>query len=219
MQDVDTVANGIRTISLRILGTDQAKKELQEIGGEIDDYVGQTISKKRSTIKEFTSTEKNKEGVDILDEQGNYRKVYDILLDISKVYKDIQEQDKKSGTNKAQALLETLGGKTRANVVASIISNGDILEAVKSSSEDSEGSAQAELEKYLDSIEGRMTQLKTDIEEFWSVALKSDVVKGFVSLLDKCLQTITGIVEKTGALPAILGVIFPMLLKNVDTLG
>ena len=42
--------------------------------------------------------------------------------------KEIQEEDQKAGTNRAQALVEQLAGKNRSNIVASILQNGDILE-------------------------------------------------------------------------------------------
>ena len=48
---------------------------------------------------------------EVLDSNGNLRSTYDILLDISKVYKEIQEEDKKYGTNRASALVETLAGE------------------------------------------------------------------------------------------------------------
>ena len=38
-------------------------------------------------------------------------KIYEILLGIAKVYKEIQEQDKKLGTNHATALVEELAGE------------------------------------------------------------------------------------------------------------
>jgi len=80
------------------------------------------------------------------------------LLDISKIYKEIQEEDKKAGTNRAQALVETLGGKNRSNIASSILLNGDILEQVYNASKnESTGSAQKELNTYLDSVEGKTT--------------------------------------------------------------
>ena len=82
-------------------------------------------------------------------------KVTDWLLGISKVYKEIQEQDKKLGTNHAAALIEELAGKNRSNIASAILQDPTQLEAVKKSSEEALGSAQKELDSYLDSIDGR----------------------------------------------------------------
>ena len=84
----------------------------------------------------------NYQGFDILDSNGNYKNTYEILLGIAKVYKEIQEQDKKLGTNHATALIEELAGKNRSNIASAILQDQTQLEAVKKSSENSKGSAQ-----------------------------------------------------------------------------
>jgi TP901 family phage tail tape measure protein len=155
IQDVDSVSTGIRTVALRIMGTEVAQDELKNLGEEIDNYVTMTSSKKRDIIKKYTATASNKEGVDILDENGNYKNVYNILKEIGELYEEIQEEDKKFGTNRAQALIEELGGKNRSNVVSAVLSNYQLLEEVKNTSLTSEGSAQDELNKYLESLEGK----------------------------------------------------------------
>ena len=92
--------------------TEEAKASLEELGEEVDDYVVQTKSKTDEIIRNFTAVASNAgKGVSVLDSNGNLRSTYDILLDISKVYKEIQEEDKKYGTNRASALVETLAGE------------------------------------------------------------------------------------------------------------
>lgn len=100
---------GIRTISLRIAGTEEARNEIADLGEDIDDYVVRTKSKTDQIIRDYTAVASNNyKGVSVLDDNGNLRDTYDILLDIAKVYKEIQETDKKAGTNRANALVETL---------------------------------------------------------------------------------------------------------------
>lgn len=150
----------IRTISLRISGTEEAKDEIQDMGEDIDDFVVRTKSKTDSIIRDYTAVASNAyKGVSVLDANGNLRNTYDILLDIAKIYKEIQAEDKKNGTNRAQALVETLAGKNRSNIAASILQNPEMLEEVYEKSKDSAGSAQQELDKYLDSITGKVTKL------------------------------------------------------------
>ena len=47
LQDINTVSSGIRTVALRIMGTEEAKSELEELGESVDDYVVETKSKKQ----------------------------------------------------------------------------------------------------------------------------------------------------------------------------
>jgi len=108
-QDMSKTSAGIRTISLRIAGTEEARNEIADLGEDIDDYVVRTKSKTDQIIRDYTAVASNNyKGVSVLDDNGNLRDTYDILLDIAKVYKEIQETDKKSGTNRANALVETL---------------------------------------------------------------------------------------------------------------
>ena len=156
IQDADSVSAGLRTISLRLVGTEEAEEELSAMNEEVDAFVKQTNSKKQQIIKDYTAVASNNyEGFDILDENGNYKNTYDILLGIAQCYKEIQEQDKKLGTNHAVAIVEELAGKNRSNIASAILQDPTQLEAVKKSSEEALGSAQKELDSYLDSIDGR----------------------------------------------------------------
>lgn len=79
---------------------------------EVDAFVKSTNSKKQQIIKDYTAVASNNyQGFDILDSNGNYKNTFQILLGISKIYKEIQEQDKKLGTNHAVALVEELAGE------------------------------------------------------------------------------------------------------------
>lgn len=72
------------------------------MGEDIDDFVVKTKSKTDQIIRDYTAVASNMyKGVSVLDANGNLRDTYDILLDISKVYREIQEEDKKAGTNRA----------------------------------------------------------------------------------------------------------------------
>lgn len=194
LQDADAVGTGLKMISLRILGTKEAKDELAELGEDVEDFVVQTKSKLADTIRNFTAVASNDyKGINILDDNNNYRSTYEILLDISKVYKEIIATDKQAGTNHAQALLEVLAGKNRSNVAASILKSPDLLESVYNSAHNSEGSAQEELDKKLESIEGHINILKNAWEELWQ---SDDWRKSINGILD----TITAVLQKIGRL-------------------
>lgn len=155
LQDPESVAAGLRTIQLRIVGTEESKEQLAALGEDVDDFVVQTQSKLRESIMNLTKVASNDfEGFDILDENGNYKEFYDIMLGLSEIYGEIQEQDRQLGNNAATALIELIAGKNRSSVAASILSNPELLQESYETALDSAGSAQEELDKYLDSIEG-----------------------------------------------------------------
>lgn len=208
IQDADSVSAGLRTISLRLVGTEEAEEELSAMNEEVDAFVKATNSKKQQIIKDYTAVASNNyQGFDILDNNGNYKNTYEILLGIAKVYKEIQEQDKKLGTNHATALIEELAGKNRSNIASAILQDPAQLEAVKKSSEEASGSATKELDKYLDSIEGKIAKLQNRVQEFWATAINSDSLKVGIDFLTNIVKLGTGFVDTMGTLPTILGTI------------
>lgn len=217
IQDADSVAAGLRTISLRLVGTSEAEEELSAMNEEVDAFVKATNSKKQQIIKDYTAVASNNyQGFDILDDNGNYKNTYEILLGIARVYREIQEQDKKLGTNHATALIEELAGKNRSNIASAILQDPDQLEAVRKSSEEAFGSAEKELDKYLDSIDGRLQQLTNKAQELASVAIDDDLIKNGITLATKFLDLVTNIVDKMGLIPTLAtGIGAALSLKNV----
>ena len=191
----------LKMISLRILGTQEAKDELASLGEDVDDFVVQTKSKLDETIRNYTAVASNNfEGISILDDNGNYRSTYEILRDISQVYQEILETDKKAGTNRGQALLEVLAGKNRSNVAASILSNPELLTSVYDSAQNAEGSAQRENEAYLESIQGHLDRLKNSWENLWVSENNREVINFFLELA----QSVLDAANEFGALNTLL---------------
>lgn len=206
VQDPNSVGAALRTISLRLRGT--STEELEEAGEDTDGAIT-SKSKLRSKIKGYT-------GIDILTDSGAYKSTYEILLEISKVWDSLTDMDR-------AGLLEMIAGKTRSNTAAAILSNTKDLEKAYESAMKAEGSAYAENEKYLDSIQGRIDLFNNSVQTMWNNALDSDVVKGVVDFG----TTLIKIVDTIGLIPSIittigLAKIIPSILKatmHVDTFG
>lgn len=114
------------------------------------------------------------------------------------------------------ALLELIAGKNRANTAMAILSNTKDLEDAYVQSLEAEGSAYAENEKYLDSIQGKIDQFTNAVQTMWSNTLDDSVVKGFVSFGTKLVK----IIDKIGLIPTLLSAIgitkvLPSILKVV----
>lgn len=215
-QDPSKVGAGLRTISLRLVGTEEAKQELSDLGEETDGMIT-TVSKLKDTIMDATkAASSDGKGFDILDSNGNYKSTYEIMQGLADLYDNIVKKDKELGTNNLNLLLETIAGKNRANIAASILQNGDMLRSVYKDAQNSEGSAEKELNSYLDSIDGKMAQLENRTQEFWFKVIDSETIKNGIDLLSTLLKGATDFVDTVGLLPTILtGIGAALSFKNV----
>lgn len=166
--------------------------------GESTDGMITNTSKLRDQVKELTNIN-GSGGVDILTASGEYRDTYDILVDIAEVYDDIIATDNK----KAAGLTELLAGKHRANVLSSILQNPEDLKNAYEMALDSDGSAMAENEKYLDSIQGKMDQFTNQLQVMWMNTFDSSLVKGVIDLGTGLLK----VVDTIGLFPSLLGAV------------
>lgn len=212
LQDPLTVGQSLKTISLRLNGT--SVEDMQEAGEEIDGLIS-TTSKLRQTIMDLTKVKSNGyTGFDILDDQGNYKSTFEKLSGLAKVFKEIREEDKKMGTNRESALLETIAGKTRAATAASILDNFEVLQNVYKDSLQSEGSAQEELDKYLGSINGKVEQLQNRLQELASVTISSDWLKSLVDLGTSAVKIVTSLSKEFGGLNLIISGITALFAQS-----
>ena len=199
VQDPDKVGAGIRTIALRLTGTEAAKNELAALGEDVDDFVVTTSSKLDQKIKDLTKTQ-NSFGVSLLDTNGNYRSTYEVLLDIAKVWDQIAKEDLATGENRQNALLEMMAGKNRSNILASILQSPEILEEAYDAALNSEGSAIKENEAYLESIQGHLTQIKNLWDELWVNEHNREIINFFLDFAKGVLEA----ANEFGALKTLL---------------
>ena len=185
IQDYSKVSAGIRTVSMRITGA--TSEELEKAGEDTDGLI-ETTAKLEDQVKSLTAVN-GKMGISLLDANGNFRSTYDILLDIAEIWDEIGEQDKLDGNNRQNVLLESLAGKNRASILAAILQNPDILKSVyETSSYESNGSAQQELEKQLESISGHVAKLQNQWQNLWAETANRDVINWFLDLATSILK-------------------------------
>lgn len=166
-----------------------AKTELEDAGEEVDDMITST-SKLREMILGMT-------GVDIMLNENTFKSTYQILKEIAPAYKELSDIEQAS-------LLETLAGKNRANVLASILQNADVLENAYTTSINSAGSATKEYETYLDSIEGKLNSLRANYEVLSEDILNSDLIKDGLDIANDFIETIDKLIDGGNALMPIL---------------
>lgn len=101
-------------------------------------------------------------------------------------------------------ILEKIGGKHNANVAMSLLSNFQTAEEVLQKTADASGSALAENEKYLNSINGKIAQFQSAFEGLSAAVVNSEIVKGVVSFGTNAIHVLTNIIDKFGALKTAL---------------
>ena len=173
LRDSNMVANGLKTISMRIKGLADENGELA-VGLE-------------DTVKILT-------GVDLKDPNNEFRSTYDILKDIGEVWNDLSDLDKAT-------LAEDIAGKNRANVFSAIMQNAEQLENAYNTLKDSAGSAEKEQEAYMDSLSGRIIALKESFTAITMQMVNSDFLKDFISSLTTGVNAVSGFIDTFGAMP------------------
>lgn len=194
LQDPNSVGSALRTISLRIRGTKVSV--LEEMGEETDGVV-ESISKLQSKVKALS-------GVDILTDTGAYKDTYTIIKEIAQVWDKMNDIDR-------AALLELLAGKNRSNAMAAMLTNLEDLEGAYESAMKAQGSAEAENEKYMNSIQGKIDQFNNALQTMWSSELDSGFVKGIVSIGTWLVK----LIDTLGLFPSILATIGTVKLGKI----
>lgn len=203
IQNPETVGTALKTLTMYLRAS---KAEAQEAGEETEGMAN-SVAELQESILTLTNGK-----VDIMADANNFKSTYQIMKEISEVWGSMAEVDQ-------AALLKLIAGKRNANVVTSLITNfKDAEEAMKVASE-ATGSATAENEKYLDSIEGRKAKFKATFESISADVFESDFLKGVITSLTTILDLADKIISNVGTLPTLIGTISAALsFKNVGEL-
>lgn len=139
-----------------------------------------------------------------------FKSTYSILQDISKVWDSLTDVSRAN-------VLEMIAGKRNANVAASIISNFSEAEKVLETSMNSAGSAVTENEKFMNSLQGKLNELKATAESFSTSFLNSDMLKAGIGFLTNILSIVNNIAKSGAGFPALIASIAAGLsaLRNV----
>ena len=210
-QNPESVGTGLKTMALRLRST---KTEIEQMGEDAEG-AAENVSKLREQVLALT---KNK--VDIQIDENTYKSSYEILLEISKVWNELNDISQAS-------LLEQLFGKRQANVGAAILENGELLQQVYETAENSIGSATKEQERFSKSIQYSINSFKAAYQTLASDVVGSKFVKEIVDLGSEIIKGLDFIITKTGILQGLLVgfgslAIFktiPALVNQIKTLG
>lgn len=199
-QNAEQAGTAINVVSLRLRGM---KGQLEEIGEEVDEKV-ESISKMQTHILNLTNGK-----VNIFKDNGDFKSTYQIFKEIDAVWKDLTD------TSRAD-LLETIAGKQRANAIAALLNNFSQAEKAMQAASNAEGTAAAENEKYLKSMQGRIDSMKASAQALSNSFVSSDLLKGLISGASTLLNITDELIKNFGALPTIITAVTAALsFKNI----
>ena len=191
VQNPEIVGTTLKTVSMYLRST---KADL-EAAGESTEGMAETTSKLRDSLKALSHGK-----VDIFDEvTKQYKSTTDIIIEMGKAWDSMSDKEQ-------AAALELMGGKRNANALSSLIENYQEIEKVINTVSRASGSAESENQKYLSSINGRLTELDASFQALSQDVLSSDLVKTGVSFLTSIVKLLDQIVNLTGAIPLGLGI-------------
>lgn len=184
VQDPDKVGTTLKTVSMYLRA---AKTEAEE-AGEATDGMANSMSELREDILALTGNK-----VDIQLDENTFKSTYQILKELSGVWHEL--------TDISQAnILEMVGGKRNSNVVSALLENFSVAEKAITTSANSAGSALAENEKVLESIQGKLNIMKATFETLSQNFIGSDLVKFVVDMGTGMMEVINGILKVVDAL-------------------
>lgn len=171
-----------------------AKTEAEE-AGESTEGMANSVSELRGEILALTGGK-----VDIQIDEDSFKSTYQIIKELSEVWGELTDISRAN-------ILEMIGGKRNSNVVSALIENFQLAEDVMKSSANAAGSATAENEKYLESIQGHIDVLKASFETLSTDLINSNLIKFLVDAGNGIINLLDSATRLHLLLPAILATI------------
>lgn len=182
VQDPTVVGTALKTISMRIRG---AKTEMEDAGLETEG-MAESTAKLREEIMALSD-------VDIMLDKNTFKSTYQIMEELAAKWEDLTDIQQASIT-------ELIAGKRQGNIVASLMTNFDVAQDALKTSLNSEGSAMTEHEKWMQSLEAKINQLKAAWQGLSQAFMSSDFLKASLDILIKFVETLTKLVDTFGTL-------------------
>lgn len=139
-------------------------------------------------------------GISIQDQNGELRSTFDILNDLAAVWDQLSSKQK-------QYFGEKVAGNRQVKTLNAIMQNWDVVADTIGKATNAEGEALKGNEMYMESVAGKMTQLKSAFQELATTTISSDFVGVFVDLGTALTKAITSAGGLVPILTTILGII------------
>lgn len=198
VQDPQKAGDALNTIVLYLRA---AKTEAQNAGIETEGMAN-SVTELRNNILLLTGDK-----VDIMSSDTDYKSTFQILKEISSVWDNIAAVDQSE-------LLRLLSGQGQAGVTQNLLQNFSNAESAMTAAGNSSGSALAENEKHLDSINGKISQFQTAFQKLSESAVNDGAIKFFIDL-GTAIMDVGNFMAQTNALIPVAVAGFLSLKKNI----
>lgn len=131
------------------------------------------ITDEESSTGQKLSAWYEQHNVEIYDQEGQLRKLYDVLKDVGAMWGDLT-------TNEKDYYLNIAAGANQSQNLASILSNFEVALSSTATAYNSYNSAAKENERVLDSIKAKQQALNAAIEDFSNKVVSSNLIKGIL---------------------------------------
>lgn len=126
----------------------------------------------------------NELNIDIFDEQtGQMRDSYDLLKDLAAEWKTLE-------SNEQDYIAQTIASKTQMNNFLALMNNFDHAISATETAYESAGSASRENEKYMESLNAKVSQLKNTFQDLSNNVIQSELVGGLLDLANAFLSLV-----------------------------
>ena len=188
-QNAAKSSTALRTIAARLTNS---KAELDELGESTDD-LAESTAKYREELLALT-------GVDIQDQNGQFKSTFQILKGIAGQWERIQ----KAGN--AEAVATLVAGTRQQPVFYSIMQNfEDALKILNDiDGENAAGDMAKAYDTYIESITGHIERLKTSFVELSQDIIKSDMVKTVMDVANWIVKVVDGLTKIKLLIPVIV---------------
>lgn len=193
LQDSESSGTYLKTLSMYL----RASKTDAENAGIATDGMASSVSELRSELKQLA-------GVDIMKDDNTFKSTYQIMKELSEVWKDL------SDTTQAN-ITELIAGKRGGQSTSALLNNFSVAEDAMKQALNSSGSAMRENQTYMDSLQAKLNQLDSAFQKFSTDLMKSDIPKFFVSLATVFVDGADSAVKFAGALPTLTAAISGVL--------
>lgn len=194
-----------------IVGANETVQNANKVGTSLKaigtNLVGLKTSAKDGSISmNKTALALKKVGINCQNSNGQVKSTSEILGELGEKWKELGDD-----TKTKMALAEAIAGKNHINTLTALMNNWEtVLEYQEAYNNGSYvGSAEQENARYIDSVEGKLTQLKENVTQLVTTVIKTDMFKGILDGANSFLTTLKEIVEcldRFGmALPTIIG--------------
>jgi TP901 family phage tail tape measure protein len=171
----EVIGNALRTVSFRLRSIDEESGELlPSLEGDL-----------------------NRVGVKLKSVDGGFRNVYEVLKDLSSVWKTLDSFTQAD-------LLEKIAGKRQGEILATLLTNFAESELALKHATESFGSAAQENEVYMQSVEAKIQQFQVSLENLYQTFMNSSSLVGFVNIGQGLINLLTGMTNSIGGFNTLL---------------